>query len=259
MPELPDVEIFRRYLESTALHKNIKAVEAETDILRNTTRPDLNGLKGVAFTGTSRHGKHLFVNLDDSQILVFHFGMTGYFSYYENEDKRPNHVKAEFHFNDGHLAYINIRKLGFVQLIKDKKRYIQAQDLGIDPLEDKLDKETFLSLLKNKQGTLKGALMDQSMIAGLGNVYSDEICFQVGIHPGMNVKKLSDENLDKLYDKMFSMINQAIDAKAHPDNMPKTFLTANRQEDRSCPVCDGKIVKKKISGRSAYFCDKHQK
>ncbi len=255
MPELPDVQIFRSYLDSTSMHKKIKSIEAEPDILRHTSRPDLECLKGMEFSTSSRHGKHLFVDLDDDHTLVFHFGMTGYFSYYKNEDKQPDHVKAEFHFNDGHLAYVNIRKLGFIQLIKDKKRYIRAQDLGIDPLEDQLDKETFFSLLKNKQGSLKGALMDQSMIAGLGNVYSDEICFQAGI----KVKQLSDENLDKLYEKMFSVINQAIDAKAQPDDMPKTFLTANRQEDRSCPVCDGKIVKKKISGRSAYFCTNHQK
>ncbi|MBD3375455.1 hypothetical protein GF406_10505 [candidate division KSB1 bacterium] len=259
MSELPDVQVFRRYLESTSMHKKIKAIEAEPDILRHITRPDLERLTGMEFRFSSRYGKHLFVDLDDDHILVFHFGMTGYFSYYETEDKRPDHVKAEFHFNDGHLAYVNIRKLGFVQLIKDKKRYIQAQDLGIDPLEDQLDKETFFSLFKNKQGSLKGALMDQSMIAGLGNVYSDEICFQAGIYPGIKVNQLTDENLDTLYEKMFSVINQAIDAKAHPDNMPKSFLTANRQEDKSCPVCDGKIVKKKISGRSAYFCSKHQK
>lgn len=262
MPELPDVEIFRNYLNSTSLHQKIKNADIrEKDMLGEVSSRSLQmRLKGRQFESALRHGKYLFTKTDKAEWLILHFGMTGFLKYYKNPDEAPEHIRLRIDFvNDYHLAYDCQRKLGYIDLVPDIQSFIQKKELGIDPYREKLDFEQFKELLKEKRSTIKSAFMDQSLMAGIGNIYSDEIFFQAKIHPGSKADKLGDKELKTVYEKMKQVLQIAIDKEVNPEHFPDFFLLPYRKPGEKCPVCSGIINKKKISGRSSYFCPKHQK
>jgi formamidopyrimidine-DNA glycosylase len=262
MPELPDVEVFRRYLDSTALHKRIDSVSIKDDdvledISANRLRRDCRGRK---LSRSRRHGKLLFVQLDKDPWLRLHFGMTGFLSYYRDSDGRPEYTRALFKLKNGYeLAYVAKRKLGDVSLVDDVDDYIAEEKLGPDPLEDDLSASDFYELIDSKRGTVKSLLMNQSALAGIGNVYSDEILFQAELHPDTLVAALGRKERSKLWKTTTRVLKKAIDYQVDVSKFPRTYLLPNREDGASCPRCKGKIKRVKISGRSAYICNKHQR
>jgi formamidopyrimidine-DNA glycosylase len=189
-----------------------------------------------------------------------HFGMTGFLKYFKNSDEAPGHIRILINFNNGyHLAYNCTRMLGKVDIIDNVETYIEKKKLGIDPIEGKLKPKDFYRLFKNRSGSIKSVLMNQNVIAGIGNIYSDEILFQSGIHPFKNVKKLKENDLKNLYQKMNLVLKKAVSVNAEFEKLPRTYLVENRKKDKNCPRCGGKIKKQTIGGRSSYFCSRHQK
>ena len=262
MPELPDVEVFRRYFNQTALNKNVKDLPVvEGDLLDNTSpRSIKRHLEKHAFESTERHGKYLFAHTDNDRTLVLHFGMTGFLKYFKNKDEQPEHTRLMIDFENGyHLAYDSQRKLGLVGLTADVDKFAEEKELGRDAFDPALDFNSFHDILSEKRGMLKSALMDQKTIAGIGNIYSDEIFFDAGLHPARKVEELSDNQLQSLYSSLRKVLKKAIEAKADPDRMPRTWLLPNREEGRKCPRCDGEIATAKIAGRTSYLCLNHQK
>ena len=261
MPELPDVEVFRRYVNSTSLKQKIRNVEVEDkDILDNiSSRSFQIKLKGETLKSATRHGKYLFISLNRDDKLLLHFGMTGKLKYYKNENDKPEYSKVIFDFTNGyHLSYICPRKLGKISLIKDKEKFISEKKLGPDPLSDDFNWKDFKDLFEDRRGKIKSGLMNQKVIAGIGNVYSDEILFHAGVHPFTEIKKLSERELKKIYKQLKSVIKKAIDANADHEKFPKNFLVTKRKDGEKCPKCGGTIKQKKYSGRSAHFCKDHQ-
>lgn len=255
MPELPDVEVLKRYLDSTALHQQIERVQVNDEIVLPDTTPKKldNALAGQAFDSTQRHGKHLFVNLDQGDWLELHFGMTGDLKYYKEEQQEPDFTQVLFQFeNDYRLAFIMPRKLGEVRLIDSPERFVQEKDLGPDALD--LGFEPFKALLSGRRGMVKSTLMNQEILSGIGNVYSDEILFQAGIHPRAKVNDLSQQQFEKLYAKLCAVLQTAIDHQAQPDSFPDSYLIPRRSEGEKCPGCGGEVKRIEVSGRSGYYC-----
>lgn len=262
MPELPEVETFKRYLDSTSLHKKIYSAEVRNTKILGKVSSALfkRKLKGERLTSTQRHGKNLFVELSNSRWIIMHFGMTGFLKYFKNDGQAPKHVRVLINFSNGyHLAYNCTRMLGKIDLIDNASDYIEKKKLGVDPIEGKLKEEDFNNLFKNRSGSIKSALMNQNILAGIGNIYSDEILFQSGIHPATQVKRLKKTDLKNIYTKMNLVLKRAISLKADPDKLPRSYLIVNRNNGEDCPKCSGKIKKQTIGGRSSYFCSKHQK
>ena len=267
MPELPDVEVFRRYMDSTALHQEIKDVatsEAER-ILQGTTPEDLKeNLVGRQFTTTRRYGKHLFAGLDGGRWVRTHFGMTGFLEYFKDEEEAPGHVRVRYKFTNGYnLAYDCQRKLGQLELVKEPETFVDESGLGPDVLSDELDFDKFQELLGGSRAMIKSALMNQDLMAGIGNVYSDEILFKAGVHPKAKAKDLPVDVLQELYSALRDVLQEAIDSEVDPERMPADFLLPYREEGGECPRCGGNIEKIKVSGRSSYVClacqEKHRK
>lgn len=258
MPELPDVEIFKRYLDATALHQKIKQVDFGDESLFQAPLNNFEeALQGKELTETTRKGKYLFVKIKSEKWLVLHFGMTGYLKYYKDQDK-PAHTQMLLSFSNGfQLAYICVRKLGKVFLTQDLDEFYKKHDLGEDALD--FTKKDFDHFLESKTGSIKGALMDQSAIAGIGNIYADEILFQSKIHPKTKVENITGQKRQLLYDKMKSVLKMAIVKGADISELPKDYLISHREEGSSCPICKGKIKKIKVNGRSTYFCPQCQK
>jgi formamidopyrimidine-DNA glycosylase len=259
MPELPDVETMRRYLQSTALHKEIEKADVRSELVLEDISPaDLvRSVEGHRMESTRRHGKHLFVNLDRDGWLRLHFGMTGDLAYFKDAEKEPEYTLMLFDLDNGyHLAYVNTRKLGHVGLLDDVDTFIAEKGLGPDALA--IDFETFYDRIGGKHAMIKSTLMNQEIIAGIGNVYSDEIAFQARVHPRAAIDKMDKETLHRVYEAMCEVLETAIEHQAIPDDLPKTYLITHRHPGGECPVCGGEVSKVQVAGRSGYYCPRCQ-
>ena len=263
MPELPEVEGFRKYLDSTSLHQQIAKVE----VLSEDTLAGISGqlltsaLEGRQFRSTMRHGKYAFAQLDgNAGWLAFHFGMTGYLSYFQEESEVPSYTRLLLHLANGfHLAYVCMRKLGRVRLIEDAETFTKAQRLGPDALDSGFDFDAFKSTIGRTKSPLKSALMNQKLVAGVGNIYSDEALFRARIHPRTTAEQLSDRKLRELFVATKEVLQKAIDCKATPGQIGDSYVLPRGQRDGVCPRCGVSIKHQKFSGRTAYFCPRCQR
>ena len=265
MPELPDVENYGRYLRRTALHKSIRAGDVgDTRVLGGVSRKEVRRrLHGRRLEATRRHGKHLFVALDRNGWLGLHFGMTGRLKYFKRLKDDPKHDRLRLDFDNGyHLAYDDQRMLGRVRLLDDPDEFIASRKLGPDALDPSLDRKAFAERLCGRKGQVKSALMDQSLLAGIGNVYSDEILFHTGLHPKAQVPKLGKEQLSSLFEATRRVLRVAIDKGAGTQDvekrLPRGYLLPHRRDGARCPRCGGQVRAVKVSGRTAYICPRCQ-
>ncbi len=258
MPELPEVSYSKKYVDATALHNKIKLVRGlDTKILQASKKELEDRLTGKEFTESIRHGKYLFLKTSGDDFLVFHFGMTGKFDF-SHEDDPPKHTRFYIEFRDNSkLFFICPRKLGKIYLASGKEDFLKEHKIGRDALE--IDKKEFRELLDGKRGSIKGALTNQGLIAGVGNMYADEILFQTKIHPKTAVNDLSEKEVDSIYTAMGKVLETVTRSKEKDSGLPSDYLTKHRSEGDDCPRCNGKVEMVKISGRSTYFCPSCQK
>lgn len=261
MPELPDVEVLRRYVDATSLHRPIEHVVVSDELVEDVAAEVVRRrLCGFELSATRRHGKHLFVASSGGGWLRLHFGMTGTLQAWHTAAASPAHTRLRLDFGDGsHLAYVNQRKLGAVSWVDSVAAFVEQQQLGPDPLVDDLDRGAFAGLIGSRRGSVKSALMNQHVLAGLGNVYVDEILFQAGIHPRSPAGQLADDDLDELYAAMGRVVTEAVAHGADVERLPRGWLLPNREPDAACPRCEeGRIARTTVSGRSTYYCPQHQ-
>jgi formamidopyrimidine-DNA glycosylase len=192
MPELPDVEIFRKEAEKSK-NSEITGFEiGDKDFVELTQNKFKSNLKGKRFNDILRRGKYLFLKVDDNAGVVMHFGMTGFLVYKKEDEEKPDYTKCSIVLKNKHkLHYISKRKLGHVKYVDEIEDFIEENEIGPDTLE--LSESEFISKLKEKNSMIKSALMDQSIVSGIGNVYADEILFQSKIHPKQKANKLSEK------------------------------------------------------------------
>jgi formamidopyrimidine-DNA glycosylase len=265
MPELPDVENFKRYLDRRARNQRIAHVDVHAGkILKNISGRKLaSALMGRKISGSRRHGKHLFARLDNNRWLAMHFGMTGYLAYFKKPDDDPRHDRLRLDSANGrHLAFVNQRKFGRLRLIETPDDFVAQANLGPDALDKSVTVKKFRELLSTRRGEIKAALMDQSLLAGIGNVYSDEILFQARLHPKTPAEKLDNKQIDAMYRVMRRVLKTAISKGAGSAELfrraPRTYLLRHRESGAPCPRCGGKVKATKAAGRTAYYCPKCQ-
>lgn len=257
MPELPEVEVSRQYLEATSLHQEVAEVDVrDAYVLKDVDPDELDAaLRGRKLIGGRRHGKLLFVQTDGDPWLLLHFGMSGFLEYHEDPEETSPYPRVLFRFRGGaHLDFDNRRKLGQVRLVEGPEDYVRAKGLGPDALSKGLDRQGFVESLLGRRGTLKSALMNQEILAGVGNEFSDEILFQRRLHPRTKVASLDEKALGAVFDTLRTTLNSAIDARMQPEQLPSRFLLRHRSEGASCPRCEGDVARVEVSGRGAYYC-----
>lgn len=265
MPELPDVELFKRHLDAYALGRPIARTSvADARILDGVSPQALAArLKGRRFVSSRRHGKHLLVRLDAAGWLALHFGMTGGLDWFEDGDDEPRFTRVRFDFEDGsHLAYTDRRLLGRIGLADDADQFIRDKALGPDALDARLDPELLARALGKGKRSIKAALMDQSVMAGVGNIYSDEILFHARIHPATTAAALGRERLRQLVWETRKVLETAIrhgaGSEQFLDRLPAGYLLPQRDKDGACPRCGSPIRTIKMSGRTSYYCPECQ-
>src|SRR5690606_20817651 len=210
MPELPEIELLKKYVDATALNKKIVKVDfTSTSLLQSPKENFIQALKGKKIEKIERLGKYIFLKAGKNSWVVFHFGMTGKLEYYQSQEA-PEYTHMTLSFGDNtHLSFVCRRKLGKIYLAGSLEEFIKDQDLGKDALD--FTWNDFNELLQEKKGGLKATLTDQHSIAGIGNVYSDEILYQVGIHPKSKAEKLTEKDKKNLFEKMKEVLELAIE------------------------------------------------
>ncbi|MDG5814827.1 DNA-formamidopyrimidine glycosylase family protein [Chitinispirillales bacterium ANBcel5] len=258
MPELPDVEVFRRIVEKTALKKKITDLQVlNSKILETSTPNDFKkAFLNKSFSSVIRHGKHLFLGTE-SIFLHMHFGMTGYVKYCKSDNPFQAYDRAALLFDNHYkLVFVNKRLLGKIGMCRDVREYLNEHNIGVDALS--LGKNTFNQIIEKKRVNIKQTLMDQKVIAGIGNIYSDEILYQAKINPFLVASELTDAQKGKLFNEMKKVLNAAIKADAKLENLPATYILKNRKKGAVCKRCGTNINSEKVSGRTAYYCSKCQ-
>ncbi len=237
MPELPEVEIFKRYLDATSLHQRIDDVDVRnTYILKEISAREL--------------ARELWLRL--------HFGMTGSLQYFKNDEQASRYARVLFVFANNHrLAFDDQRQFGQIGLLRDVDEFLKERELGPDAPD--LGLGEFRKIVGKHRGAVKSVLMNQRLISGIGNIYADEILFRARIHPATEISRLGDKVLTKLFRATRYILEKAITAKADVIQMPKSWLLPHRGKGGKCPRCGRKLRSARVGGRTAWFCGNCQK
>lgn len=259
MPELPEVENYKKYMDSTALHQQIVAMDCRDDRLLKKPESDFNEhLLHQEFKETHRLGKYLFLKTTGKKILVIHFGMTGRPNYYKSEEDRPKFGHLQLTFKNGfHFAFENKRKFGWWDLADSITDFKTSHKLSDDARD--LSLEDFKNSLNGRKTDIKKIIMDQSVAAGVGNWMADEILYQSKIHPQKKVANMTEHDIESVFEAMKKVIEVAIEKDAHYRDFPEHFLMHFRKEGETCFHTGAQIKKIKVGGRTTYFSPEWQK
>ncbi|MFN2555359.1 MAG: Fpg/Nei family DNA glycosylase [Nitriliruptorales bacterium] len=255
MPELPDVEAFRRYFAAHATGQRIERVTApDSDVIRNTTPQGLGrAVKHRRFGEPRRHGKWLFATIDsdppaNGPTVVLHFGMTGYLCWADHDEPRHEHDRVVFVCDEGELRVNMMRKFGGVWLASDEDEVAEITGpLGPDASE--LSLQDLQDLLAARGGGVKSALMDQELVAGIGNMVADETLWQARLHPARRVIDLGQADIRALHEALRHVLEESISHGHVPRQEP--WLTHARDVDEAvCPRCETPIEKGTVASRT---------
>lgn len=254
MPELPDVEQFRRYLLQHATGRQIRdVVVTDKGILRGVrAEPLRKALSGHRFEEPDRHGKWLIAWTTGPAALI-HFGMTGDLEWAPGPAGRHRHDRVVFVLDRGELRYRNMRKLGGLWLAHDPDEAASIMgSLGPDALS--VSRRQFLELLSRRRGRVKAALMDQRLVAGLGNILVDEILWQARLHPATPVQRLSATERDHLYTVMRNVVRRSVERFDHVERSRRWLSHVRGMPGARCPRGHGILRRTVIGGRTTYYC-----
>ncbi|MDX9872780.1 MAG: DNA-formamidopyrimidine glycosylase, partial [Clostridia bacterium] len=204
MPELPEVETVRRSLQLLLEGQKITGVEVfYGGIIKNVDAEEFAALsKDKSIVSIGRRGKYLLLELSEGYTLVIHLRMTGQLLYTQADEPVTKHTHILFHLSGGHeLRFVDVRKFGLIFLVKTGRWEACGglANLGPEPLEEAFTLRAWNKLIANQKGGLKAFLLDQRKIAGIGNIYADEILFAAGLHPLKRVESLKPKEIAALY------------------------------------------------------------
>ncbi len=254
MPELPEVNTFQQYFEESSLDQKIVAVEVhDGKIIRNIDPTSfIEKLTGRTFVGSYRRGKYLFATLDNDCHLLLHFGMTGDIKYYQELEEKPKHERFVLIFENGfRLGFDCPRKFARILFLEDLAGYLKEVGLGEDALQ--ISEEEFLAKMGQRKSSIKGFLLNQKLLAGVGNLYADEICYQTRVHPGSTVKALPKKQRKAIFKAMQDILQTAIKRTAYYKDYPENWFFQWRVEGQAAPNGKGVVRTDKIAGRTTYY------
>lgn len=293
MPELPEVETIKNDLRQKILKKKIKKVDLRLKkIVKSSKRSFALDLEGNKFTNIKRRGKLLIFDLSQkNKYLLIHLRMTGQLIYQKGKkitagghsdnrrdetmsrlyDYLPNkHTHIIFHFNDKSQLFFNdLRRFGVVKIVDKNELEKITSNFGVEPFGKDFSLEVFKNIIESKNGNIKAFLLNQKYIAGIGNIYADEILFEAKVLPNRKTDSLKKEEVKKIFQAIKKILKKAvkyrgttfnayIDARGQKGNFTK-FLKVYKREGKKCLRCKKGIIQKiKIAGRGTRHCNKCQ-
>lgn len=271
MPEMPEVETIRRYLNRKLIGKTI----ANVDILlarqiQNVSKEQFAAkIVGSEITNVDRIGKYLIVRLNNKLNIIFHLRMTGRLVYSANGENTDKYARIIFELTGGEkLIYGDTRTLGVIYLLTDEKDLKAIANMGAEPLSAEFTLQYLKDVLKNRKSRIKTILLNQKYISGIGNIYADEALFLAKINPFAVAKEIDENGVHRLFDAINKVIGDGIadggttfrdyqngEGKTghHQDN-----LFVYGREGKPCKICQEKIEKIFLGGRGTHFCPKCQ-
>jgi formamidopyrimidine-DNA glycosylase len=271
MPELPEVETVACSLAPRIVGRRLLFCRILTDRWRMGAEDfDLEECAGRVVTGVGRRGKMLLLHFDNNRTWMVHFKMTGGFLWEKEEISLNKHIHAVFGFAgvEEELRYRDVRKFGYMRCFATSRLATAAgiRHLGPEPLEMTL--REFLERMEGRQGRIKPLLLDQSFIAGIGNIYADEILFRSGIHPLTPAGRLSPKKRETLYSAIRDLLTEAVasggssirdfrDSEGRQGRFQISHQVYSRKGE-DCPVCGNSIDRIQVGGRSSFFCPRCQ-
>jgi formamidopyrimidine-DNA glycosylase len=265
MPELPEVETVARSLRPQLTGRRITAVRNTWP--RHIDRPSITEFTERIRTRTvmdvSRRGKFLLFPLDNSEMLIIHLRMSGHLAVVEPDRQADKHTHTIFALDDGQeLRFRDTRKFGRVYLVSDPDEVLGS--LGPEPLENEFTAELLVEIMRGRKRVLKPFLLDQTMIAGIGNIYADEALFYAGLHPKRKTDSLNDGDIARLHEGIQHVLRLGIEREGasistylKPDGEKGDMqqdVRVFRRTGEPCFVCGEPVQRIVLGGRSTHFC-----
>ncbi len=278
MPELPEVETLRRQLAPVLTGARVRDVKVhDARLCAPLPAAELEAaVVGRAVLQLARRGKHLLFELADGSWLVLHLRMTGNLLIVEQRAPRLRYERARFTFkrpaegDECALAFCDPRRFGTAQVFPDRSRLVAWLEgrLGPEPLSDRFDAGVLGAAVAGRRAPIKALLLDQRVLAGVGNIYADEALFRAGIHPARPACKLRRAELEALVAAIKAALEAGIEHQGasiddfrHSDGRRGRFqdeFLVHRRLGQPCPRCGEKIRKERIAGRGTYYCRRCQ-
>ena len=272
MPELPEVETVRRGLERLVVGKTIGQVRVRyAKMIGTGVDSFVHDLPGQTIERIGRRGKYLLFYLTGG-VLVSHLRMEGKYLFYPDAVPERKHAHVFFEMTDGGtLVYEDVRKFGTMELLAPEllDAYFVSKKLGPEPTEQDFDLEIFRGALKKSKKPIKSHLLDQTLVAGLGNIYVDEVLWRAKVHPASPSQSLTRAEATAIHEQTISVLEQAVDkggstirsySNAFGEN--GTMQELHQVYDKAGLACSrcGTIIKKiQLGGRGTHFCPQCQR
>jgi formamidopyrimidine-DNA glycosylase len=284
MPELPEVEVTRRLLAPRVVGRRIASVRCGPPSYFFLTPPRRVAaeLTGKNITALERQGKYLLMGLSDGQRVLLHLGMTGQLylagavsprlmslAHHVAAGERDQHTHLELEFVDGPpgLRFRDVRKFGKVRLLAPGQGDARLDKLGVDALE--ADGERLFAIARKRSAPVKTFLLDQAVLAGVGNIYADEALFMSGIRPTRAARRVTRKEYLLLADNVQRVLRRSIETGGSsisdfiaPDGKDGQFQNERKvyaREGEACGTCSTPIVRKVIGARSSHYCPSCQR
>ena len=272
MPELPEVETIVRELKACVIGKKFWKFEGKlANVIKPLPQEVAAKLVGLHIENVTRRGKFIIFELDKNMCLIIHLRMTGRLLWKKVRDKEK-FIRAIFTFSDGtQLIFSDVRKFGRIWLYS-KNEYPEATGisrLGFEPLNQTFTLQKLIDLFYQKKGILKNTLLRQDLIAGIGNIYADEICHRIQLHPSSRLEKLTKKDLSKMYEAIQFCLGEGIkhcgvsvsDFVGTRGMLGKhqKYLQVYGRKGDACYRCTLPIQKTVVAGRGTFYCEKCQR
>lgn len=274
MPELPEVETVRRTLQPKLTGLKFTDAQVLLPKIVRTPEPDefKDIIKNKKILTVSRRGKYLLIGLSGGYTLAVHLRMTGRLVYNADDIPPAKHTHVVLHLDNGHsLTFADMRQFGRMWLVPTSSlgSLPGYKDLGMEPLDEHFTRDFLKKGLRRRHARIKSLLLDQTFIAGLGNIYADEVLHRAGVNPERLATTLTSRETAKLYHAIKDVITEGID---HRGTTFRDFIDGDgraggyqehlrvyNREGSPCPHCSHIITRKKVGGRSSYYCPACQK
>lgn len=276
MPELPEVEIVARSLDEAVSGRIIESAVLRREKLAPAFSPDdfSSHLRGRTIESVGRRGKHILIQLSGDLTLVVHLRMSGRFILFRDGQESPRFSHAEFFFPDEqrlvfqdqrHFGYMNIAEKGKVPELPEIAK------LAPEPFSDDFSPAYLRKVLASTRRPLKGLLLDQTKVCGLGNIYAAEAMFLARLNPMLPSNRVSAIKSSRLHEAIVSVLRESIEAglsrRLDPGNIENRYFNGSSngewfvydREGKECPRCGTQIRRTKQAGRSSFYCPKCQR